>query len=191
MFRRKKEDEDRGNGKKLPERRPSRSPFDDLFGDDFFMDFSHINRIMEELMKNAFSGGFKADKPMIYGFSMKTGPDGKPIINEFGNVKGGLEMGSANPSDEREPLVDVLNDEKEITVIVELPGVNKEDINAEAAEDNLIVSVDTESRKFYKEIKLPEKIKTDRIDANYNNGVLEIKLEKLKKSKPKKQINIK
>ena len=64
---------------------------------------------------------------------MKTGPDGKPHISEFGNVKQGRVDGeqSVGPvvKDAREPLVDVMDAEKEIIVIAELPGVEKTDID--------------------------------------------------------------
>ena len=84
--------------------------------------------------------------PIVYGYSMTVGPDGKPHISQFGNVKnfsGGLNeqelnltgMGSGPAlSAEREPLADVNTTDKEIKVIVEMPGIKKEDIKINTTE---------------------------------------------------------
>ena len=167
--------------------RKKRRDGDDPF-DGFFEEFSRIDEIMEELMKSMFSGKgrFEMGKPYVYGFSMKTGPDGKPIINEFGNVKLG---GSPTVSNEREPLIDITEREKELIVTAELPGVNKDDINLDLTEEVLEISVDTEKKKYHKIVNLPVRVKTGDINATYNNGVLEIKLERetpIKKEKGKR-----
>jgi HSP20 family protein len=185
MFRKKgddDEDEDR------EPRRPKgyRDPFFDDSFDDFFGGFHRMDDIMNELMKNMFSGKgeFTMGKPFVYGFSMKTGPDGKPEIREFGNVKPqGVPFGKPAISDAREPLVDVIEGEKEIIVMVELPGVSKDDINLEATGTSLEVSVDAEKRKYHKVIELPAEVREGEINASYNNGVLEIKLKRKKEAK--------
>ncbi|RLF10715.1 MAG: Hsp20/alpha crystallin family protein, partial [Thermoprotei archaeon] len=46
-----------------------------------------------------------------------------------------------------------------------------------------VISVDTERRKYYKEVKLPARVKPDTAKASYKNGVLEVKLEKLEKGR--------
>jgi len=177
MFRKKK-DEDK------EDRRPRR-PFDDPF-DDFFMDFDKMDEMMNDIMKSMFSslGNMQQGKPFVYGFSMKTGPDGKPVVSEFGNVKPGKK---AVVRDAREPLVDVMEREKDIVVIAELPGVSKSDIDLEFEGSSLIISVE-HPKKYYKVVQLPAKVIEDKIDATYNNGVLEIKLKRKteKKSKGKK-----
>ena len=67
--------------------------------------------------------------PIVYGYSMTVGPDGKPVIREFGNVKRGPSKEWKEAiSDTREPLVDVVEGDKEVRVIAELPGAKKQDI---------------------------------------------------------------
>jgi HSP20 family protein len=43
--------------------------------------------------------------------------------------------------------------------------------------------VDTPQRRYYKEVKLPARVKPDTAKASYKNGVLEVKLEKVEKGK--------
>lgn len=134
--------------------------------------FEEIEKEFENLEKRGVKG------PFIYGFSMKIGPDGKPIIREFGNVK--KLYGRPTIEEEREPLSDVYEDENTVTVIVEMPGVNKDDIKVKIDGDRVIVSAQNGDRKYYKEIHLPAKVKREGAKASYKNGVLELKLEKEK-----------
>ncbi|MEM2921101.1 MAG: Hsp20/alpha crystallin family protein [Candidatus Bathyarchaeia archaeon] len=82
--------------------------------------------------------------PFVYGYSMTIGPDGKPVIREFGNVKPSRRptiFGEARPrlqfQEEREPLVDIVEGAEDIRVVVELPGVEKKDIQLSCTETQL------------------------------------------------------
>lgn len=114
--------------------------------------------------------------PFVYGYSMKIGPDGKPEIREFGNVKPSLR--GPQVKEEREPLVDIFETDHEVHVVAELPGVDKEDINLYGTEESLTISVDIPQYKYYKEIKLPAKAKVKEAKTRYKNGVLEVTLPK-------------
>jgi HSP20 family protein len=71
-------------------------------------------------------------------------------------------------------------------VVVELPGVEKEDIKLHGTEDNLTISVDTPRRKYFKEIALLAKVNPKAAKTVYKNGVLEVTMPKIeKKEKPK------
>ncbi len=127
--------------------------------------------------------------PFVYGYSMTIGPDGKPVIREFGNVQ----PSKRGPmiKEEREPLVDVVNTDGEIKVVAELPGVEKENIKLHVLDDLLTVSVDRPERKYYKEVKLPTEVEPKNAKSSYKNGVLEVTLQKAKKPKTKgEQIKI-
>lgn len=121
---------------------------------------------------------------------MTIGPDGKPKIREFGNVKPSFKPGAfglARPSldakEEREPLIDVISTEDEIKVVPELPGVEKEDIKLHGTEDTLTISVDTPKRRYFKEVEMPAKIDPKKAKTSYKNGVLEVTIPKIKEKK--------
>ena len=156
--------------------------------DDFFGggDFNQISKMMNEMMRRAFSGSIsikplKTNKPMVYGFSMKMGPGGQPRFEEFGNIA----PGQKKVKQKREPLVDVIDKQKEVTIIAELPGVEKKEINVTVSDAGKKLTIDV-PKKFFKEIILPSKVK-DTADAHYKNGILEVNLKKIKPSKPKKK----
>ena len=79
--------------------------FDDEFNGIFKKmsnSFFNINDIFEEFKTKGSSQG-----PYYYGYTMTVGPDGKPIVKEYGNAKPEL----ATASNTREPIVDTIVDE--------------------------------------------------------------------------------
>jgi HSP20 family protein len=112
----------------------------------------------------------------VFGFSVKTAVGGKPVVESFGNVK----KTPAGPKvdEEREPITDVFDEDEEIRVYAEMPGVNQEDIKLDLKEDILDISAQTGDRKYHKEILLPAKVEAETLVSSYNNGILEIKVKK-------------
>ena len=124
--------------------------------------------------KTADGGVRKEIGPIVYGYSVTIGPDGKPVVREFGNVKSGEGRSWKAIQDKREPLVDVVSSSKEVRVIAEMPGVKKEDINLTVNENSMTIAVDREDRGYYKELALPGTVDPKGAKSNYNNGVLEV-----------------
>jgi len=122
--------------------------------------------------------------PFVYGYSVKIGPDGKPEVREFGNVK--PSRFGTRVKEEREPLVDIIETDGEVHIVAELPGVEKNDIKLHGTGDTLTISVDTPQRKYYKEVTLPAKVNAKEAKTEYKNGVLEVKLPKIKEEKKPK-----
>jgi len=180
-------------------RRRRISPFDK---DPFFGDIDKVFREMEKMMEEEFKNftervpkdyvkerklpdgsTVKEFGPFVYGYSMKIGPDGKPEISEFGNIKKGLK--GPQVKEEREPLVDVVETNGEIRVVAELPGVEKTDIKLHGTEESVDISVDTPQNKYYKEVQLPAKVRVKEAKSTYKNGVLEIVIPKVEVKEPK------
>jgi len=188
-------------------RRGRRSPFGWM--DRWFSDFDEMfERMFQDMAKDMPKDLMKEKRlpdgssirqfgPFVYGYSMSMGPDGKPIIQEFGNVKPsrrpgmfGFEQPALEPTDSREPLADVINEAEQVRVVAELPGVEKSDVKTTITEDTLTIKVDTAARKYYKELQLPSGVDPDSSKASYNNGVLEIVLKKLKPRPRGREIRI-
>ncbi len=163
--------------------------------DPFFGDIDRMFKDMEKMMEEEFKSftekvpkdyvkerklpdgsTVKEWGPFVYGYSMKIGPDGKPEIQEFGNIKKSLK--GPEVKEEREPLVDIVEANSEIRVVVEMPGVEKGDIKLHGTEEELTISVDTPHYKYYKEVTLPAKVKVKDAKSTYKNGVLEVVIPK-------------
>ena len=66
---------------------------------------------------------------------------------------------------------------------VMIPG--EKDIKLNVLNNVLTISVETTDRKYYKEVKLPTEVEPKDAETSYKNGVLEVKLQKTRKRKPK------
>jgi len=122
--------------------------------------------------------GLPKDVKGVYGFKISTLKGGKSTIETFGNVK---ETAKGPVLEEvREPIVDIFDEKDHILVIVELPGVSKDNIHVEVNGDILNISTSGKVRQYAKEVLLPAKVNTETLKTAYKNGILEITLEKLK-----------
>jgi HSP20 family protein len=192
-------------------------PFGDMFkGFDEMR--SQIERQLEDQFKNFQStapkelvreyqtpegGKIREVGPIVYGYSMTIGPDGKPKIREFGNVRssslrggggggGGSSFSAPMISSERQPLADVITTDTEVKVVVEMPGVSKENIKVNAYDSSVeITTTGQEERKYREVVEIPPETDIETAKSIYKNGILEITFKKKEQTKPKgKQINI-
>ena len=125
-----------------------------------------------------FQGKTKENKPFrgIYGFTVQTGLGQKrPALETFGNIKKTKE--GIKVTEAREPVVDIFDEKTHVTLIVELPGVQEEDIELEFAKGVLCLNT-TGEKKYAKEISLPANIDFASKKMNFKNGILELKFNK-------------
>jgi HSP20 family protein len=103
------------------------------------------------------------------------------------------------------PPVDILEDEHNITLQAELPGVKQEDLNITLENNVLVITgerkfeseekkdnfhrIERRYGKFSRSFTLPASVDPQNVTANFENGVLDITLAKREAFKPK-QITI-
>ena len=174
------------------------------FFEDMFRGFDQMKREMErefEEMEKRIpkdlireyttteGGKVREVGPMVYGYSMTIGPDGKPRIREFGNVKpsrlGFSGMSAPEVTGEIEPLVDVTTTDSEVKVVAEMPGVGKDKIKVNAYDNMVEVKSEDPRRKYHRTIEIPAETDIETAKSNYNNGILEITFKKKEQTKGK------
>ena len=79
---------------------------------------------------------------------------------------------------EPEPLIDILEEKDEVTVVAEFAGFNRENLRIHVKNQRLTLSAETPDRKYYKSLNLPTGVIPNSIRTAYKNGVLEIRLRK-------------
>jgi HSP20 family protein len=105
------------------------------------------------------------------------------------------------------PAVDVYEDEHNVTLKIEVPGIDENDIDVRIENNTLTVHgerkfekdekeenyrrVERQYGSFTRTFTLPSTVETENISANYDKGVLKIKLAKKAEAKPKQiKVNI-
>ena len=121
--------------------------------------------------------------PYYYGYTATIGPDGKPVVKEYGNVRPGL----LPTTDTREPLIDVIVDDKEKTlkIVAEMPGVEKKDIKIVVEGRTVNLDAEHEDKKYHTKVPIKHKVEEDSVKANYANGILEVRFKLKEEEKPK------
>jgi HSP20 family protein len=100
------------------------------------------------------------------------------------------------------PAVDVFEKEDRFVVKAELPGMKEEDIDVSVIGDTLSIKgekkTETEIKdenyyrcersygSFYRSIPIPSNVDANKIEASFEDGILEVALPKSAKVKPKK-----
>ncbi len=104
------------------------------------------------------------------------------------------------------PVVDIIEDEKEYLIKAELPEVPRENVRVTVENGKLSLSgqrtfeKEEENKKYHRverfygsfarSFNLPENADSEKVEAEYKDGVLRIHLPKLEKAKPR-QIEVK
>ena len=115
----------------------------------------------------------------VYGVSVRVGGrGGPPVVAHFGNVR----QNAANEpviDEQREPMVDVLDEVEYYIVIAELPGVAAEAVEWSLRGDRvLVVRAASDVRKYLREIPFSEPVVRERAVSCFENGMLQVKLWK-------------
>ena len=104
------------------------------------------------------------------------------------------------------PMVDVIEDEKEYLIKVELPEVQKDDVKVTVENGTLTISGERKAEKeqkgrkfhrveryygrFERTFGIPDDAEQDKVNAEFKDGVLRVRLAKSEKTRPK-QIEVK
>lgn len=99
------------------------------------------------------------------------------------------------------PTADITENEKEYRILMDMPGMDKNDIKVSIQESKVSVQGERKTEEneekadfirqeryygsFYRSFKLPEKVKEDDIKASFKEGVLKLLIPKAEVIKPK------
>jgi HSP20 family protein len=105
------------------------------------------------------------------------------------------------------PSVDLVESPTQYELHIALPGIEKKDVNIEIQNGQLVISgerkfvneskdktyhtIETRYGHFYRSFDLPDNIDTNKIEAEFKNGMLQISLPKNEKLIHKAKIEIK
>jgi HSP20 family protein len=105
------------------------------------------------------------------------------------------------------PAVDIYEDADKLTLKLEIPGINEKDLDVRVEDNTLTVKgerkfeaeekeenfhrIERAYGSFYRAFTLPSTVETDKVQANYNAGVLKLELKKKPEAQPKQiKINV-
>ncbi len=148
---------------------------DDIWN-DLFGGFEDLDRM--------FGSAFPFREPGMrtYGYSVYQGPDGIRHVREFGSPRETIGIEKA--------FTDVSEEQDLIRIVAEIPGVEKQDIQLSCTPTAINIKVDAPNKSFSKDLALPCEVDMNSAKATYNNGLLEVTLDKLAPSVKGRTIEI-
>lgn len=124
------------------------------------------------------------------------------LQSEMARFMNGLFEGPGRVAQSWVPALDVWETDSEVVYAFDLPGIPEEKISIEVKDDTLTVSAERERTEevkdenlyrferrygtFSRAVGLPQGVDQDKIQARYENGVLEIRVPKPEEQKPRK-----
>jgi len=95
------------------------------------------------------------------------------------------------------PAVDIFENADEYRVVADLPGVRQEDIDIERGElivfakhqlarDGEALALGRADGDFRRVFRIPEDLDRSKVEASFDNGVLQIRLPKSERAKPRR-----
>lgn len=138
--------------------------------------FGEYDRLFQRLSRAFDLEGLEdAGGPVYYGYTLTVGPDGRPVVREYGNVRPDTLPGTQG----RQPPVDTIVDEKNggVKLVAEMPGVEKDDIRIVAEDEHVEIRAERGDKKYRARAPLDRPVDRDSAKASYKNGILEISFE--------------
>ncbi|MEM1534967.1 MAG: Hsp20/alpha crystallin family protein [Candidatus Pacearchaeota archaeon] len=129
------------------------------------------------------------------------------IFEKMARLRRELELGFERFEKEmRVPMLDLRETENELIASIEMPGIDKKDIELILTEDSLEVKAEKKKeakvekegyikaerayKGFHRFISLPVKIIPEQASASYKDGILEVRMPKAEKKKVKKGLKV-
>ena len=127
-----------------------------------------------------------------------------PFHNLLNVPRFGASSALTRSGDERPwaPTVDIFEKDDDVFIRAELPGVSRDDIDVSVEDGVLTLSGErkTDERfheagvyrrersfgRFKRGFAMPDTVDTDRIEARYKDGILEIRVPKVERLRPRK-----
>jgi HSP20 family protein len=117
----------------------------------------------------------------VYGINVRTAlsdsGETELKVEPFGNVRRDSEN-TPKGEDVREPLLDVYEEDDHVLVLVELPGVAKENVHLKMTDGRLELSAERGKTTYRKKIDLPKNCTSDKMTWECGNGILQVRFSR-------------
>ena len=130
-----------------------------------------ISKVVRELTAN-YANNPGITGPIVYGFSVRIDNRGSMQDPNQGRLQG------TGQEPAKEPLIDIINRPGSISVLAELPGMDKRSLVMASDHSKLRISCTWSGGIYTRSVTLPNSVNPKSASATYNNGVLEIMFEK-------------
>ena len=120
----------------------------------------------------------KGIRSSFYGWGSAVDSEGKAHFEEFEKTPN-ISSESQYVLGTREPLLEVFETDKIVSITVEILGALKEDIELDTTQNSVMIKVNNEKMNYCKKVELSCSVDVDSAIISYHNGILDIELKKV------------
>jgi HSP20 family protein len=164
-------------------KRQQKDPIDFFYGDDCKWIFHEMQSIIEDIHFIDI-----LQKKLRYDFAINKHSTDRSNTNIFPLLSPKIQENSPHPFKagnkelkhlvEDGRLIDIMEGTQDVAVTVDIPGVEKEDIDLYVTADTLEITIDSDVLKFHKLLSFPCEVDVETAEATYRNGVLDVIIKK-------------
>lgn len=103
----------------------------------------------------------------------------RDIFDEIERMMGDFSGGLEDSGFSTETHIDVFDEGETLRLVADLPGIEKEDVSLQCDGEILTIEAVSEQRHYQERVTLPARVDEHTAEATFNNGVLEVSLEKV------------
>ena len=164
------------------EDRENKDFIEDLFKKIFeSMRKMYRNDNLEEFIQDTNDDRFGLNGNFVQSFGANIAPHKEINVPEFENDRSMTLEERHGKSEKSEFSTDIIETDGKISVTVNIPGAEKEDINLKVTEGSLAIIINTPKVRYHKIHKLPCNVKPKVTIASYKNGVLDVVMKRKEK----------
>ena len=174
-------------------KRQQKDSIDFFYGDDYKWIFHEMQSIIEDIHFIDI-----LQKILRYDFAINKHSTDRSNTNNFHLLSPKIQENNPHPYKagnkelthhvEDGRLIDIMEGNQDVAVTVDIPGVEKEDIDLYVTVDMLEITIDSDVLKFHKLLSFPCEVDAETAEATYRNGVLDIIIIKKEDNKMKRDM---
>lgn len=143
-----------------------------------------VKKVVHELTAS-YANDPNSSGSIVYGFSVR-------IDNRLAHLAPNSQQQAqaARREPQKEPLIDIIDRPGGVSVLAELPGLDKSSLVVAADHSKLKISCSWSGGTYIRSVNLPNSVNPKSASATYNNGVLEITFEKSESASSEMRITL-
>ena len=165
------------------DKRKQKDSFDISTEDEFERISSEIQEMFKsihfiEMLEEIHRDKFRANKWFINNFNINIRFIEKQKIQRSNSHLLKITQEASTESKDDKSTFDIITGDNEVAITLEIPDVEKEDIDLRVTRDSMEIMATKPMGEYYRFINLPCNVKSKTARATYRNGVLDIMAEK-------------
>jgi HSP20 family protein len=108
----------------------------------------------------------------VVGVRVQTGIAGATVHTR--ETVGPVQASETDADEVRRPVVDVYDEDDQVRLVAEMPGVGADDLELMVEAEGLVLSADTDRRRYWRAVSLPRPVVGDEAIVEVNEGLVEI-----------------